>query len=208
MCYTGEASFTSFVIGSISSIILTYYNSVGGLFFLYVGLMQLYDLIFWMNHSKNALNFWTTKIAMMSNNMQPIVLALLIIFLGKKHLNPFTWGLLALYTVIIIPYSIYAWRKIKYTMVEAISAPSLFWEWNFLKGSTFVYCLYLLLVLVLCWNGFSWPLNWILVSIVLLSYILSLYLFKGKTCLGRFWCYFAAFLPLGLVVIIQFLKRK
>jgi small-conductance mechanosensitive channel len=169
---------------------------------MFVSLMQLYDILFWLYLSKNKINYWTTKIAMITNHLQPIILALLILYIAKKKLNIYILGILVLYIIAFIIYSYIAWNKISYTLVDSRSEPSLFWEWNNLDGSISVlfYGLYLLLVCALFYNGFEWPLNFICIGIVLVSYVLSFYYYKGQTSVGRFWCYFAGYIPLLLII--------
>jgi hypothetical protein len=167
---------------------------------MFVSIMQLYDILFWLNLSENKINYWTTKLAMITNHLQPIILALLLVYVAKKKLNKYVIVVVAIYIIACIIYSYNAWNKISYTLVDKKSDPSLFWQWNHLYGSMQFYTLYILVVCLLFYNGFEWPLNFICIAIVLVSYILSAYYYKGKTSIGRFWCYFAGYLPLLLII--------
>ena len=203
MCYTFNASLWSFITSTIFSIILMRFNTVLGGYFLFVGLMQLYDLIFWSHLSKNNINYVATKMAMISNNFQPVVLGLLLIF-TKVKLNKFTLILFVIYLITSIIYSIYSW-KISYTLVSPSSIPSLYWEWNNLPGSSYYYSFYLIITVLLLYDGFTWPLNYILIGIMSVSFIFSYYNFKQEFSTGRFWCYFTGFIPVLVLLIILFL---
>ena len=166
--------------------------------------MQLYDLLFWCNLSKNNINYWTTKLAMITNNLQPIILLLLIKFISKRKLKPIVLIIVGLYTIAAAVYIIKSWNEITYTLVNEKTSPSLYWEWVNLDGNMFVYGLHLLSLAVLFWDGFDWPINWILVAVTLISFIFTNQYYKGITAGGRFWCYFAAYIP--LLLIFMFIK--
>lgn len=200
MCFNGSASLISFVVNLCCSAILTYFNPVLGFFFMFVGVMQLHDLIFWTHHDKNNVNYWTTKIAMVSNHLQPIILVFLVMYIGKRRLKPLTMIIVLVYIIGMGLYSIHAWKTISYTLVHEKTYPSLFWEWNALKGCEVVYILYLATLIIVSWDGFDWPLNILFIGIILGSCILGIQYYKGNTSIGRFWCYFAAYIPLFMVV--------
>lgn len=194
----------SFITSTIFSVILLRFNIVLGGYFLFVGLMQLYDLIFWSHLSKNNINFIATKMAMISNNFQPVVLGLLLIF-TKDKLNKFTLILFVIYVITSVIYSIYSWNKISYTLISPSSSPSLYWEWNNLLGRSYYYAFYLIITVLLLYDGFTWPLNYILIGIMIISFIFSYYNYKKKLSIGRFWCYFTGFIPVFVLLIILFL---
>ena len=81
MCYTKEASAYSFIVGiAVSSYLYSQPNIdlkiIGGIFFL-VSFMQLFDYVFWTTKSKDT-NRLFTKLAVIANNIQPLVFAYLI----------------------------------------------------------------------------------------------------------------------------------
>jgi hypothetical protein len=231
MCYSEEQSRKSFLINIVACYVLYNYNKdsthkILALFFGFVGLMQLFDIIFWNNlnikDSKQAdINYITTKIALFANHLQPIVLAYLIyIFTGS--LGKISKNLLSIYTVIIIFYTFDTYNKIKYTEVTNVSIrdtndllfpnaeddiikPSLKWEWNLQSYNTPVYLTFLLTLVVLSYENFNYPFNIILAFINVFTFILSAYFYKGQS-LGRFWCKFAAWLPLLFILIDKVVK--
>jgi hypothetical protein len=221
MCFTKEVSLTAFVINVIFSVLLFNSNSkndelkIMALFFAFVGLMQLYDYIFWSNPSKTTINKITTKLAMLTNHIQPIVLGLLILFY-KNSIEQSSKIVLLIYTVVAILYTINIYDKVNYTETENINcedpeeiAPDvckqkqyLNWEWNEQEYNNIIYTLFILALCFLSFNNFSHPLNLVLVLFTIITFFMS-YLNYKTTGIGRFWCYFASFIPLILFILFR-----
>lgn len=222
MCYSKEVSQRSFIITVITSYILYTYtknveNKIIAIFFAFVGLMQLYDWIFWetqdiKDNSQANINFITTKLAMITNHLQPIILTILIYYF-KGKIGKWSKYMLILYIILAITYSIKTFNKITYTLTEKINVKgvinkeervktSLFWEWNYneVDGSILVYMVFLLTLSMLSYENLSYPINIVLSFISVFTFGLSFYLFKGHA-LGRFWCNFASFVPLFILFI-------
>ena len=90
MCYTAKDSLNAYVINFISSILLYKYSNsndmkILALFLLFVGQMQLFDYLFWVNLKCNKINKLVTKLAIIFNHLQPIVLFLLINYYGYNQ---------------------------------------------------------------------------------------------------------------------------
>lgn len=217
MCYSLETSQKSAITGFLTSIILykftfnqnkqthLIFKSLA-LFFLFVSLMQVYDWIFWLNPFTNQenlnINFIFTKIAMISNHLQPIILALVVSLYTK--LNYFTKLTVFIYTIVALFYSIYAYNKITYTVVTDKSSPALEWEWNNLPGAFYFYALFLFTFCVVSFN-LPFPFNYILFFINIATFTFSYYTLK-KNIIGRIWCKIVAYIPL-LFIIIQYLHQ-
>lgn len=208
MCYNATASVISFATGIISSMLLCLFNPVLGLFFAWVTFMQLFDWIFWKNQTRNRVNYLTTKVAMFFNILQPIILAALIISLQKVPLKPFSKGILILYIIASAVYIATCWRKVDYTLVDPISHPGLLWKWNHMPGNFVVYSLYLVLLSALIIQHFTYPIKHIFLLVTWISFIVSIAYLK-KNALGRFWCYFAAYIPLilSIMYLIGLMRR-
>jgi hypothetical protein len=205
MCYSSDASKVSLTVNVITCFILynyakTDYSKIFALFFAFVGLMQLYDWIFWENLYPNNINYIFTKIAMISNHLQPIVLALLIYIISGK-IGKFSQIIVLLYSSIALIYSINSYNNINYTLVSENSKPSLYWEWNDQPYSGITYLLFLLTFTVLCFENFNYPINIIFTLINLLSFFFTSYYYKGQN-IGRFWCYISSYIPI-LVLFLQ-----
>lgn len=209
MCFTKEVSLFAFIINVISAFLLYKLSDnkelkIAALFFAFVGLMQLYDYIFWINQEKNSINKITTKFAMVTNHLQPIVLGLLIYYF-KGVVDTCSKNLLISYIIAISVYTLYNFNKVNYTFIEKCDSThikdekkchkkSLSWEWNQKEYNNLVYFIFLLTICVLSMNNFSQPLNYILTSFALITFFVSFFNYKNNS-IGRFWCYFASFIP-------------
>lgn len=211
MCYSLDVSRNSFFINMFSCLILYNYNSTNknskilSLFFLFVGLMQLYDWIFWSNqditHTKQmAVNYFFTKMAMISNHLQPIVLATLLLYYNKslKNLSIF---FVILYSLFMYYYTSNIYNSIDYTLKHKINVHntqrvSLEWKWNEGSDNFIVYSVYLMTLGVLSYQNFKTPLNIILVLINFLSF----FLFNNGSDIGRFWCNYSSYISVILLV--------
>jgi len=167
------------------------------MFFLFVSLMQWYDIIFWMNQEKNSVNYAFTKIAMITNHLQPIVFAVLISLYFK--LRKETKAVLFTYVICAIGYSMYAYNNIQYTLVTDRSSPVLYWEWNLLNGWSIMYALFLLTLCVLSME-LPAPVNYIMLFINVGSFMLSWFQVKREV-VGKMWCAIASYIPLILVIL-------
>jgi hypothetical protein len=197
MCYDLNASIRATIIGTVSSIALCLRGSMAlGLFFVFVTLMQLYDWIFWENQMENRVNYITTKIAMITNHLQPIVLAFLV---NRVYpLDGLTKAVMLSYVMTSILYSADVYGRISYTLVSKESYPSLYWEWNDMPWSVPFYGLFLLSFMLTCSN-LPAPTSYILMALNVLTFAFSYYTYK-KTTIGKGWCYIAAHVPLLLLI--------
>lgn len=206
MCYSLEISRNSFLINTIACYILYNYNSkkvdnkILSIFFGWVGLMQLLDYIFWLNQEKNRINFTFTKIAMIINHLQPIVLGLAIYYFnGKLKVN--SKSLLIIYSFIAIFYSISIYDEIDYTLKEKTpdkKHTTLYWQWNRKNNNMIVYFTFICVLSLLAYENLSYPINIIMVFINIFTYILA----SDKVrSIGRMWCNISSFVPLFLLYI-------
>jgi len=178
------------------------------LFYLFVGIMQFWDMIFWSYPTDTMVNQCATKAAMIWNHLEPVVLGLLIIFLMKEKLTKLSSIVFYVYIVSAIAYSVYVYGKLKGTEPTENTKGSLYWEWN--NVTEFKWCFYaifLVTLLVLVYSHFSgWIRNVSIISILGL-FLFSWYKYSVKNSTGRFWCYFAAFVPL-IYVFVLICKKK
>lgn len=187
---------------------MLYLHIILALFFAFVGFMQLFDWILWSNQDINdssqaSINYKTTKLAMVFNHLQPLVLAYLI-YIYNGTIDLVSKYVITLYTIAILFYSIYAYDNIEYTTTSKESKPSLEWEWNDQSYATYVYFIFLLSLCILSYNNFSYPTNILITFLSVFTYILSKSYYKSKT-IGRFWCKMTAFTPL-IIMMLGILK--
>lgn len=205
MCYTAQTSINAWVINLISSIGLfilsdrtkypTDTKSVS-IILIFIGLMQLYDYIFWTN-TQNNINKITTKIAMISNHLQPIM-AFLIIYYFKGRTDIISKILVLIYSIFITLYSIGIWDKLTFTRVSELSKPSLYWEWNHGKYSQIVYTLFIITILITLFNNLNKPMSYITSVGGLVMFLFSYFKYATQFAEGRFWCYFTSLFSLFL----------
>ena len=158
--------------------------------------MQLFDYVFWTTKSKDT-NRLVTKLAVIANNIQPLVFAYLIYkykgsVKGEK--------LVYLYGIVMVLYMMENWKLLSgasgpVNTTEVGPDGSLYWSWNHWEYSGQFYIFFLGMLLYLGYYNLSAPYNTVLPSIILLLFIVS-YFKYGVEIYGRMWCYFAPFIPL------------
>jgi hypothetical protein len=198
MCYTAEASAYSFIVGiTVSSYLYNQPSSdlkiIGGIFFL-VSFMQLFDYVFWKTKNLET-NRLFTKLAVIANNIQPLVLAYLIYkykgsVKGEK--------LVYLYGGLMVLFMMSNWKLLSETTVSKDGG--LYWSWNRWEYCEPFYLFFLVLILYLGYYNLSAPYNKVLSVFILLTYLVS-YFKYGAYIYGRFWCFFAPFVPLIFLII-------
>jgi hypothetical protein len=211
MCYSKEVSQRSFIINIVTCYILYNYKSdnndykILSLFFAFVGLMQLFDWIFWEHQGENGkrVNFIFTKIAMIVNHLQPIILAIVLyIFNGK--LPNLSICIVILYTIVALHYT--ASLNTDYTLVKPVKTKSgkvktsLYWQWNSSRNNYLVYTIFLITLSVLSFENFNYPTNIILIFINIFSFLLSNFYYKTGH-IGRMWCKISSGIPLILLLL-------
>lgn len=216
MCYDLQTSLIALIINIVASIILFTVESkqktnnqlkAVALFFLFVGFMQFWDIVFWTHDATTKVNVYATKIAMIWNHLEPIILALLIyLFIGKLTVPSMI--ILVVYTVAIVAYSANIWSELGGTEVTKETCGSLYWKWNNMKGNILVYGLFLICFLMLCQQQFTGWVRWLCMVIITSTFFFSLYKYSINASVGRFWCYFAAFCPIFFLIGNAFLAHK
>ena len=208
MCYSRKVSRNSFIINVITCYIL--YNSrikdnkILAIFFGFVGLMQLFDWIFWETEAKETkealqINFIFTKIAMIVNHLQPIVFALAIYYFNGK-LGEYSRVLLLVYLVLGLMYTISIFNNIDYTKekLESGGKSTLYWQWNSKDNNSIVYLLFVCLLGLLAYENLSYPVN---IIIVLINFFTFFVAYDKNTNVGRYWCNWSSLVPLFLLII-------
>jgi hypothetical protein len=102
MCFNEQVSILTYIVGIIGCINL-YFNldlKVEAIFFACVVQMQLVEYFLWNNQSCNQMNIDTTKVGIIINHMEPIVLWIAILLLSK-HVLPVYVNILMILFVIV-----------------------------------------------------------------------------------------------------------
>jgi hypothetical protein len=197
MCYTINASVRAFAIGFVASAILIAKKSpdakILGWFFLFVATMQLWDAAFWKWPAPSSINKLATKLAMIFNHLQPLVLFLLIVHF-KKQATSASRKILWLYAALIIPYSVVMWKKLDWTSPGGHG--SLEWKWNKGPNAGIVYLVFLAALCLLFVQNIKGCVGFFAAVVTTISFFWSAWKYGKQNSTGRFWCYFAAFAPL------------
>jgi hypothetical protein len=165
---------------------------------MFVGIMQLYDYIFWKNLPPSIINKIVTKLAIITNHIQPFILALLI-WLYKGKLGYYSKIGLLLYALLAIPFTIYNLLKVDYTDKSPVGY-GLQWDWNYLNHMRYFYTIYIITVLLLILENFNGYLRYITSIILIASFIFSLWKYNIYYVGGRFWCNYTGYIPIILLV--------
>lgn len=212
MCYSTIDSIISWVVNLGSSIYLFKYTNketykIIALFFLFVGQMQLFDVIFWTNQNCNLVNKIFTKIAILFNHLQPVVLFFLIKYFNKNN-NIISRIVIIIYTFVVSFYTISLWQNINCTAKDKVCCSLPYhtnknkiikWEWNDQPLNILVYSLFMLALIT---SGYDLKNNnvfFILGAIITL--LISHKINDLNKSLGRAWCYLAAFTPLLFIIL-------
>lgn len=206
MCYTSSDSLNAYLINLLSSIILFHKSTntdmkIASIFLLFVGQMQILDYIFWKNTECNSLNKLTTKIAILFNHLQPIVLFLLLNYYNYDQTN-ISKIILLLYTLFIIDYTIKLWPEknceIEINKKVCCSLPLadlsiIKWKWNDQPNSYIIYTLFLLYLFSASFNFKIYKYLFSIVSIG--SFVIGSKIPKLNISVGRAWCYIISLSP-------------
>lgn len=202
MCFSPLASLSTFLIGIIGAILCltlgTSTDKLVGLFFGFVSFMQGIEFALWENQECNTINKFFSILGMLLNHLQPIVLSILILLLNN-NLSKTTKQIIIIstiiYAIVITTYSIQftddddgCTLKNEYNHLE--------WEWNGMKYRAIVYIMFLFMLMMLFYIGTPDKNAGILLSVIsLISYLISLFIYKHKKVVGSLWCLFASFTP-------------
>ena len=201
MCFSLEISRTNFIINLITCFLIFNKNKkdykIIALFYFGVGLIQLFDYIFWLNQKKNKINYIFTKIAMIVTYLQPLLLAFWCYI--YKDLDKFSYYISIIYLIIIIIKIISMYNYVDYTIVDK-KTNILHWKWTDEKSNDNLYTFYLFIIIYLLYgniifnNNIEYPLNIISMIIFSITFIISLSIFKKNA--GVLWCKISSFIPL------------
>lgn len=210
MCYDARISIIALIVNIISSIFLLNFAKrcnpteksqliIISYFFLYVGVMQFWDTIFWLNNASTLVNKYSTKAAMLWNHFEPIVLFLLIWAIKGEIKTP-SLIFIGLYMIACTIYSISIFSQLDGTKQTEKSGDSLDWEWNHFQFAELFYLLFLATLIVLFYFEFNGWIRNLSILLAITSFAFSVYKYRINMSVGRFWCYIAAFFPVVYLI--------
>ena len=216
MCYTAFDSGLAYIISTASALYLYNYSSIQdykiyALFFLFVGQMQLFDMIFWLNDECTLINKLVTKLAIVFNHLQPIVLYLLVKKYNKK-MNLASRIVIYIYILVMLIYTLNLWQTVSCTKKDKVccSLPLkvsnnneiINWEWNVQSYNQLMYFMFIVSFVISATN--IKVNNLIFIIVTILSFMISYKIPVLNKGVGRIWCYLASFGPLIFIALDKF----
>ncbi len=203
MCYSATDSINAFLISSLGCFLLLMKHNKEATrlayIFFYASLMQIYDYVFWTNNTKNGVNHVFTKIAMITNYLQPIVAYY--ILKDKLADKPYITYISGIYALCAIIFMYVNWDNIDYTISSVVTNHNLNWLWYKQKYTYYFSVVYYIALFAIFFNGFD---NKLITFLVIVPLV---FLFMKKDIynpVGRFWCYFVNFIPIIIALIINY----
>jgi len=172
---------------------------VVSLFLLFVGQMQLFDYIFWKNQECNEVNYAVTKLAILFNHFQPIILFLLLEHFKFKH-TPLSLFIFVIYVILKIKYNENALNNIDCTLPSK-DKDVMDWKWNKLDGSKIIYGFFLAYLSIASFNLKDQKYQYLFSFINLFSFYIATKTPILNYSVGRIWCYYASFVPLLFLLL-------
>jgi hypothetical protein len=154
--------------------------------------------IFWKNQSCNKTNNLTTKLAILFNHLQPIILILL------QYIYGFELSITSILTIIVysimgIFYTFNAFNKVNCTLpFNGVMD----WKWNKQDYGQIYYFIFLLSLTVSSFNFKNTRVQIMSALINLVSFFVATKTPILNYSVGRIWCYYASIFPLFLLIFI------
>lgn len=216
MCFNDQISLATFLTGISGSIGLGCLKLIPESIFLgWVSNMQLVEYFLWKNQpcqiSKenkicnaneiqncNKINQNITSAGLIINHLEPFILFISILIFSKRTLPIWLIILVCIFLIclLIVTINIETTKKTiedKCTYVTEESNPHLFWKWNFFNYYNIIYISFLIILCLLSYYGlFN---NIFSTIIILLSFLISFFIYSDKKIVGSMWCFAAAYVP-------------
>ena len=196
MCYSFEVSVSTFLIGLTFSVInlIKYRNPIYvclSLFWLVVIFMQLWESLLWKNYKCELVS----KLAMVNNLIQPLVLLLVLLIPNYLKNNSVNLPLVGLTILIYLGY-ISKYFKKDYGCIKEKNGIHLKW-WDMYGAYLFIIVGIILFKLIL-----PTKIGYIQMSLFIYSLIIVNIFYEKNSIYNRYgrkgsiWCWAAAFIPL------------
>jgi hypothetical protein len=191
MCFNEQVSITTYIVGIIGCINLYFnYNlKVEAIFLAWIVQIQLIEYFLWTNQSCNQDNINVTKVGIIINHLQPVVLWFSILLLSTYELPDYVNGIMVVYLLFTYFYTKNVFLD-KCTLKEK---NHLIWQWNLGEYKEIYYLFFLLCIDLLLINGVDNGKIFAILATV--SYILSVIIYGNEKSIGSMWCFFGAFIP-------------
>ena len=213
MCWSFRASLTAFLIGGGASLYLIkrdkyYLDKQIGYVMFFIILIQLFEAMMWADQKCTGLNQISTKLAILFNILQPIVVYSVFndFFMGKArtHID-------LLFTVYVIGTIIYLFHILNGKSIFCTKADKrgLRWNWNtadagkdgkFKNPNIFKLSYWILFCILFIYPLFNLKKSNSMFALLLLATLLiSNYIYYGTRSIGSWWC--LAVVPIPIIKI-------
>jgi len=194
MCFNQQVSIATYLIGMIGSWkLLNRGFIITAVFFAWVIQMQLIEFILWRNQTCLETNKRVTRLGILFNHLQPIVLWICILYFSNMKLPLLLNVFMIAFVIFTIHYTYGAYVRAKCTTVSKESSPHLHWRWNESRNNKEYYASFLLALVLLFTYGV--PDGQEVAIITIVSYAISYYVYQDNHSVGAMWCFAAAFAP-------------
>jgi len=199
MCWSKEVSISAYLTGLAGCLALLRNNFiVEAMFFAFVLQVQLAEFFIWKNQPcgscREPNNIKASKSALLITSLEPTVLWFAVLLFAKKKLPQYLNIIMAMYSLYSVYYISKLWNKVECIEKTVRSKPHLDWKWpEKEKSSGIYYFLYVLAFCVLSYYGFHK--GAVGVSVILASFLISLFVYKDKHAVGSMWCFSGALSP-------------
>ena len=207
MCFSERASIIAFTIGIIGSILCvslgTIPDKIVGFYLMFVALMQWIEYLLWRHPFCDNYNRIISIMGMILNNLQPVILGIILLVLTNRP-KVWIWIIMVMYLCVVIPYSLQFFQSntLQCTLKNEQSK-HLYWNWNYLNNTVFVYTIFIFTICALALIGFPKRIHGVYFSIVTIITYVTSFIFYTQKYAGVIWCYYSVFLP-----IIYYLYRQ
>lgn len=201
MCFNSKISIITYIIGILGCVLLWRENYKSeAIFYAWVIQMQFIEYLIWNNLECNNINNYITKLGIVINHLEPVVLWIAIILFSKIKLNKYIHLFVLIYIIYAIVYTKSVFNTTCTTITEK-SKPHLHWLWNNNYNAQYFYAYFLFVFIILSIYGLEK--GYINASLVLISFILSYKIYGDKHTVGAMWCFAAAFGPIILAYLYK-----
>ena len=208
MCINAEVSISAFIFCSITCIYLYMRNKMNdrwiAIFFGYIGIMQLFEYLMWIDQECSGLNQLATDLGFIHNILQP-VLSLLVAYLMVKKLPKWIYIPLFVYIIYSIPKIIKSKKKGQCSKPCSDKNIGLSWEYTNTEQLNKVW---LIFTIAACIPFLTMKKNGsIYFTLLIGTYILSIFIAQNRCqgaiipSNGSWWCLMASLIPLSAIFI-------
>jgi len=209
MCWSYEASMTTFVVGMVGCVLLYLrgkpIDRALALFAGYVLSMQGLEALMWSDPTcTRGINEIASKVALIQNVGQPIVAGLLFYNFYNKTMQPYAVKIMAVYALALLAWVFSNWELFQqkgFFCTKPSDKHDLQWNWGTGDHDNVFWGIFILAALASLFMIDDKPFALTIGGYTLLSYVYSYYKYLNVKAVGSWWCVFATALPyLGLIL--------